>query len=162
MSLKKTKDQLVKLLDQADNNVIAISGKWGTGKTHLWNEVKDESTDDRVKKALYVSLFGLSSVDQVKRKLIETAIPGVDSHGGVFDGIKSLFGAGVKALSTHYKALAALNDLNVLLMAPVVLRGPDGHPKLLHLWPVKLLQAGRTDGDYTGVAVMREAASFNR
>ncbi len=20
---------------------------------------------------------------------------------------------------------------------------PDGHPKLLHLWPVKLLQAGR-------------------
>ncbi len=123
MSLKKTKDQLVKLLDQADNNVIAISGKWGTGKTHLWNEVKDESTDDRVKKALYVSLFGLSSVDQVKRKLIETAIPGVDSHGGVFDGIKSLFGAGVKALSTHYKALAALNDLNVLLMAPVVLRG---------------------------------------
>ena len=21
--------------------------------------------------------------------------------------------------------------------------GPDGHPKLLHLWPVKLLQAGQ-------------------
>lgn len=39
---------------------------------------------------------------------------------------------------------------------------PDGHPKLLHLWPVKLLQAGRSDGDYTGVAVMREAASFKR
>ena len=39
---------------------------------------------------------------------------------------------------------------------------PDGHPKLLHLWPVKLLQAGRTDGDYTDVAMMREAASFNR
>lgn len=123
MSLKKTKEQLVKLLDQTDNNVIALSGKWGTGKTHLWNEVKDQSADDGVKKALYVSLFGLSSVDQVKRKLIETAIPGVESHGGVFDGIKSLFGAGVKALSTHYKALAALNDLNVLLMAPVVLRG---------------------------------------
>lgn len=41
-------------------------------------------------------------------------------------------------------------------------RSPDGHPKLLHLWPVKLLQAGRSDGDYTGVAVMREAASFKR
>ena len=39
---------------------------------------------------------------------------------------------------------------------------PDGHPKLLHLWPVKLLQTGRSDGDYTGVAVMREAASFKR
>ncbi len=39
---------------------------------------------------------------------------------------------------------------------------PDGHPKLLHLWPPKLLQAGRSDGDYTGVTVMREAASFKR
>lgn len=123
MSLKKTRDQLIKLLGQADNNVIALSGKWGTGKTHLWNEVKNESSDDKIKKSLYVSLFGLSSIDHVKRKLIEAAIPGVESHGGVFDGIKGLFGAGVKALSTHYKALAALNDLNVLLMAPAVLRG---------------------------------------
>ncbi|MDP1939313.1 MAG: hypothetical protein Q8K54_01505 [Gallionella sp.] len=122
MSLKKTKEQLIRLLGEADSRVIALSGKWGTGKTHLWDEVKSGSGDDKVKKALYVSLFGLSSVDQVKRKLIETAIPGVESHGGVFDGIKSLFGAGVKALSTHYKALAAISDLNVLLMAPVVLR----------------------------------------
>lgn len=122
MSLSKTKERLVRLLGQDDNSVIALSGKWGTGKTHLWNEVKDASDDEKVKKALYVSLFGLSSVDQVKRKLIESAIPGVESHGGVFDGIKSLFNAGVTAASQHYKAMAAIKDLNVLLMAPVVLR----------------------------------------
>lgn len=122
MSLSKTKEQLVRLLGQHDNSVIALSGKWGTGKTHLWNEVKDASADANVKKALYVSLFGLSSVDQVKRKLIESAIPGVESHGGVFDGIKSIFNAGVTAASQHYKAMAAIKDLNVLLMAPVVLR----------------------------------------
>jgi hypothetical protein len=102
--------------------ICGLSGKWGTGKTHLWNEVKAGSGDDKVKNALYVSLFGLSSIDQVKRKLIETAIPGVESHGGLFDGLKNLFKAGVKAASEHYKALAAINDLNVLLMAPVVLR----------------------------------------
>ncbi len=39
---------------------------------------------------------------------------------------------------------------------------PDGHRKLLHLWPVKLLQAGRSDYDYVGVMAMREAASFRR
>jgi hypothetical protein len=122
MSLSKTKERLVRLLGQDDNCVIALSGKWGTGKTHLWNEVKEESDDEMVKRALYVSLFGLSSVDQIKRKLIESAIPGVESHGGVFDGIKSLFNAGVTAASQHYKAMAALKDLNVLLMAPVVLR----------------------------------------
>ncbi len=65
MSLKKTKDQLIRLLDEADSSVIALSGKWGTGKTHLWNEVKNGAGDDKVKNALYVSLFGLSSVDQV-------------------------------------------------------------------------------------------------
>ena len=70
MSLKNTKEQLILQLSNADNNVIAVSGKWGTGKTHLWNEVKDESVDDKVKKALYVSLFGQSSIDQIKRKLI--------------------------------------------------------------------------------------------
>jgi len=41
-------------------------------------------------------------------------------------------------------------------------RVPDGHRKLLHLWPVKLLQEGRSDYDYVGVMAMREAASFRR
>ena len=108
MSLSKTKERLVRLLGQDGNSVIALSGKWGTGKTHLWNEVKEAWNDEKVKKALYVSLFGLSSVDQVKRKLIESAIPGVESHGGVFDGIKSFFNAGVTAASQHYKTMAAL------------------------------------------------------
>ncbi|MGD7196581.1 P-loop NTPase fold protein [Ralstonia pseudosolanacearum] len=122
MSLKATKEQLVRLLGEADNQVIALSGKWGTGKTHLWNEVKGEASDDKVKKALYVSLFGQSSIDQVKRKLIESAIPGIESHSGTFDSLKQIFRIGVRAGSEHYKALAALSDLNLLLMAPVVLR----------------------------------------
>lgn len=123
MTLRIAKEQLVRQLENPDNNVIALSGKWGTGKTHLWNEVKEESSNDKINKALYVSLFGQSSIDQIKRKLIEAAIPGVESHSGVFDSFKNLFNVGVKALSTHYKALAAINDLNLLLMAPVVLRG---------------------------------------
>ena len=122
MSLAKTKEQLIQLLGQADNCVIALSGRWGTGKTHLWNEVKTGSGDDKVKNALYVSLFGLSSIDQVKRKLIETAIPGAESHGGLFDGLKNVFKVGVKAASEHYKALAAISDMNLLLLAPIFLR----------------------------------------
>lgn len=95
MALEEAKERLVRLLGQDSNSVIALSGKWGTGKTYLWHEVKDASDDEKVKSAFYVSLFGLSNMDQVKRKLIESAIPGVESHGGVFDGIKSLFNAGV-------------------------------------------------------------------
>lgn len=113
---------MIRLLSQAESSVIALSGKWGTGKTHLWDEIKKESSDDKVKNALYVSLFGLSSVDQIKRKLIEAAIPTVESHGGMFDVLKNLFKVGVDAASQHYKALAAIKDMNLLLMAPVVLR----------------------------------------
>lgn len=122
MSLEKTKKQLVDLLGKGDNNVIALSGKWGTGKTHLWNEVKRESSDEEVKKALYVSLFGLSSIDQVKRKLMEGALPDAALGRGKIEIVKNLFKSGVTAAATHYKALAAINDLNLLLMAPVALR----------------------------------------
>ncbi|CAB3823372.1 hypothetical protein LMG26684_00700 [Achromobacter mucicolens] len=122
MSLEKTKKQLIELLGNADNKVIALSGRWGTGKTHLWNEVKTESKDVKVKKALYVSLFGLSSIDQVKRKLMEGALPDAAVGGGKLDIVKNLFKSGVQAAATHYKALAAINDLNLLLVAPLALR----------------------------------------
>ena len=39
---------------------------------------------------------------------------------------------------------------------------PDGHPKLPHLWPVKLPQAGRIDYDGSGLMAMRAAASLSR
>ncbi|MFX9038794.1 P-loop NTPase fold protein, partial [Acinetobacter baumannii] len=78
MSLIKTKEQLKRILGDPENKVIALSGKWGTGKTHLWNEIRAQSDDDKVNNALYVSLFGLSDIDQVKRKLLENAIPGVE------------------------------------------------------------------------------------
>jgi len=122
VSIEKTKKQLIQLLGQSDINVIALSGKWGTGKTHLWNEVKKESQDDKVKTALYVSLFGLSTVDQVKRKLIEGALPEAALGGGKLDAVKNLFKTGVTAAAAHYKALAAINDLNLLLIAPLALR----------------------------------------
>lgn len=122
MSLEKTKKQLIELLENADNKVIALSGRWGTGKTHLWNEVKAESKDEKIKKALYISLFGLSSLDQIKRKLMEGALPDAAVGGGKLEVIKNLFKSGVHAAASHYKALAAINDLNLLLMAPLALR----------------------------------------
>jgi hypothetical protein len=122
MSLEMTKKQLVDLLGRTDDQVIALSGKWGTGKTHLWKEVREEATDNRVRDALYVSLFGLSSIDQVKRKLMEGALPSAALGGGRLEVLKNLLKGGVTAAASHYKALAAINDLNLLLMAPVALR----------------------------------------
>ena len=60
----------------------------------------------------------------------------------------SFYGAGLTSVSGALRCAISPN--------------PDGHPKLLHLWPPKLLQAGRAD--YVGSALMasRAAASFSR
>lgn len=70
--------------------------------------------------------------------------------------------------------LACLNDqaaetlyissvtLAELLFGIQALPRPDGHPKLPHLWPVKLLQAGRSNYEASGLMAMRAAASLRR
>jgi hypothetical protein len=123
MSLEETKKHLIELLEDQDSKVIALSGKWGTGKTHLWGEVMQASGDERVRGAIYVSLFGLSAIDQVKRKLIEAIAPGAEAHPGLWDGAKQAFAAALKAAEGFHKSFAAANELSLLLLAPVMLKG---------------------------------------
>ena len=121
MSLKATKEQLVELLADDDTRVIALSGKWGTGKSYMWEEVRAASEKEKVKTALYASLFGLSSIEQVKFKLIQSAVPAMEANPGLWDGAKQLFSSGVKALEGFHKSFGALNDVG-LLFAPAMLR----------------------------------------
>ena len=111
MTMEKTKAQLTHLLADKDNKVIALTGKWGTGKSYLWNEVKNESKDDAVKKALYVSLFGLNGMNQVKRKLLQSAYP---TGTTLIDGLQ-------KVLNTVSKKASGLDEL-ALFALPAVLK----------------------------------------
>ena len=122
MTMEKTKAQLTHLLADKDNKVIALTGKWGTGKSYLWNEVKNESKDDAVKKALYVSLFGLSDMDQVKFKLLQSAIPRVKANGDLFNQVKILWNNGLKFLRALDGRFAAIDNLQ-LLVVPNLLKG---------------------------------------
>lgn len=121
MSLKSTKEQLTQLLADKDNKVIALSGKWGTGKSYMWDQVKKSSTDETVSGALYVSLFGLSGMDQVKMKLIQSAVPAIEANPGFWAGAKQAVSSGVKVLEGFHKGFGALNDLS-LVFAPAILR----------------------------------------
>ncbi|MET3359783.1 MULTISPECIES: P-loop NTPase fold protein [Bradyrhizobium] len=122
MSLQETKDHLIQLLADPDNKVIALSGKWGTGKSHLWREVQAASADETTKSSLYVSLFGLSDVDQLKRKLIESVVPVAESNPGLWDGAKQAVSSSIKILGAFHKGFEAINDLSLLLLAPALLR----------------------------------------
>lgn len=121
MSLNTTKKHLVELLGDHDNKVIALSGKWGIGKSHLWRAVKADSTDEQVKAALYVSLFGLISMDQVKLKIVQSAIPKANENPSWWDQAKKAWGAASKVLESFHKGFSALNEI-ALLAVPAILK----------------------------------------
>ena len=121
MSLKTTKEQLVQLLADTDNKVVALSGKWGTGKSFMWDQVQQASSDEAVKGALYASLFGVSSIDQVKLKLIQSSAKAAESYPVLFRSAKQALQTGIKALEGFHRGFGALNDIG-LLLAPALLR----------------------------------------
>jgi len=51
-----------------DSFVVAIKGDWGTGKTHFWNNFRDENLKE--KPYAYVSLFGKDSISDIKKDVI--------------------------------------------------------------------------------------------
>lgn len=121
MSLEKTKIHLVQLLDDQDNKVIALSGKWGTGKSHLWREVKKTSKDPKVQAALYVSLFGLASMDQVKLKIVQSSIPIAGESSVIWERAKKGWSAASKVLESVNKGFGAINEI-ALLAVPAFLK----------------------------------------
>jgi len=122
MTLKITKDHLVQLLADQDNKVIALSGKWGTGKSHLWREVKAASEDEAVKGALYVSLFGLSDMSQIKLKVVQSALPSVEKYPAAWERVRVSMVGAKKILTSLYKGFSALDELAQLAL-PSLLKG---------------------------------------
>lgn len=121
MSLQETKSHALQLLADPEIRVLAISGKWGTGKSHLWQNIQETSDDEAIKSALNASLFGLTNVDQIKKKLIEAAIPAAEAHPTWLESAKRLASSSINVLESFHKGFGAINDLS-LLIAPAILR----------------------------------------
>ena len=49
---------------------VLLKGKWGSGKTHFINEYKKE-LDKNKQKYIYVSLYGVTSYDEIETKFLE-------------------------------------------------------------------------------------------
>lgn len=74
MTRATTKQDLLYYLSDERVPVIALKGLWGTGKTHLWEEVKAEFAPINGSDHLYASCFGLESVDQIKAALFQNSL----------------------------------------------------------------------------------------
>ncbi len=55
--------------------VLSISGKWGVGKTHAWDEaVKNLGGNAPLERYSYVSVFGLRSLEALKTAIFESTV----------------------------------------------------------------------------------------
>lgn len=70
MSRAETKSDLLFYLADDKVPVIALKGRWGTGKTHLWLEVAPQLSPDL--KPLYASCFGVDNIDQLRARLFHS------------------------------------------------------------------------------------------
>lgn len=76
-SLKVLKEQLNKFLKTEKPEVIAIKGKWGVGKTYTWNQILLDAKKEgliALDKYSYVSLFGISSIEELRFSIFEKTI----------------------------------------------------------------------------------------
>ncbi|TAE57319.1 MAG: hypothetical protein EAZ87_16510 [Nostocales cyanobacterium] len=64
---EEAKSILHKFLDNKNYRVLAVKGKWGVGKTHLVQTFLEEHYKNYY---LYASVFGISSIEQLKARLI--------------------------------------------------------------------------------------------
>jgi hypothetical protein len=121
MSLWSTKPQLIDALTNPENKVIALTGKWGTGKSHLWQDVKGESKEPEITRALYVSLFGVADMNQLKVKIIQSAVPNADANRAMWQRVDAAITGFKKLVTAFHKGFSALDDL-ALLAVPSILK----------------------------------------
>lgn len=61
-------EELVNIITERPINV-SISGAWGVGKTFLWREVEKKYKEETGDKILYMSLYNVSSIDDLYTKI---------------------------------------------------------------------------------------------
>ena len=62
--------------------VLVIKGKWGIGKTYTWERCLEECAgDDRPERYAYVTLFGLNSIQDIKKSIFENTVNLKENEG---------------------------------------------------------------------------------
>lgn len=82
--IDKFLDYYVKEVENPEYAVL-LKGKWGSGKTHFINEYKDH-LDTIKQKYIYVSLYGVTSYDEIETKFLKAIHPKLYNDKTIFAG----------------------------------------------------------------------------
>jgi hypothetical protein len=87
----------------------------------MWKQVKAASTNDTIRKALYVSLFGIKDIQQLKIRIIQSEIPESKLGHYAKELTSTVWNSSKKVLKTVHPGFAALDEV-ALLAIPGLLR----------------------------------------
>lgn len=62
---------------------VLLKGKWGSGKTHFINEYK-KNLDKNKQKYIYVSLYGVTSYDEIETKFLQATNPEIFNEKTIY------------------------------------------------------------------------------
>jgi hypothetical protein len=91
VSIELIEGEVRRFLSTTDPEVVCIKGHWGVGKTFAWNRfLKDAQAKKSIvlKRYSYVSLFGVSSLDEFKYSIFENSVQ--SSEIGVEPSLETL------------------------------------------------------------------------
>jgi hypothetical protein len=77
MSIDHCNIEINHFLETAEPEVLVIAGKWGVGKTFAWKHYLGLASKDKkivLKKYAYVSLFGLSNLNEIKDAIFQNTV----------------------------------------------------------------------------------------
>ena len=112
MSKSDAKKKLQRCLTDLNMNVVALTGPWGCGKTFLVSEELVNKTPP----ALYASLFGVSSLDNIKKDLILNYLSLPEKMVTVCTNLKSI-AKGLTNYIPYGKTLQVMTDIQWLALA---------------------------------------------
>lgn len=69
-SEKYTVDSVLNYIKRENTSyAILLNGEWGSGKTYFWENVLKEEVTKIDKKIIYVSLYGVNSIEEINKKV---------------------------------------------------------------------------------------------
>ena len=101
--------------DISNGKVIMLSGKWGSGKTHFWqNIIVKDLTENQIKKQkayVYSSLYGNRTIDKIEDNIYAQAyLSSVGGKNAVLSGYET-----VKDFGKRFGSFCSLLDVSKLI-----------------------------------------------
>lgn len=76
MSIEVVRSVMTRFLTEPGATVLVLKGAWGTGKTHTWDGLLKANKDRAALPTYaYVSLFGLTSITELRLALVAKSLP---------------------------------------------------------------------------------------